>query len=259
MRHTSSAPVTVLALAVAAAAAQPFDSIRIGDNDSFGFEDVPSLTGVGGGPADRDGNGRLNDADTLPDLNDDGVISGASGDLFDHRTPNESAGTRVSAVGASDFSSTSGSQFTDVSVTDSWNEDPGGNPGFVFDFFVSAADIATDADIFVNFLLADLGSDATVRYTSLDGSETTASLNALTDPGTADDGFVQESFITLGFDDVFTAEGSGFRGYLEIDLQTAGDPYVAYDFAEIGVDPIPAPAPLAALALGACVGARRRR
>jgi len=264
MRHACSAPVLTASLAVlsvagAAAHAEPFDSIRIGDRDSFGFADIPSLTGVGGGAADRDGNGRLNDGDTLPDINDDGVISGASGDLFDHRTAAEAAGNRVSAVGASDFSATSGSEYTDVAVTDAWSQDPGGNPGFVFDFFVSASDIATDADIFVNFLLADLGRDATVRYTGVDGVAATASLTALTDPGTMNDGYVQESFITLAFGDVFTPEAGGYRGFLEIDLQTGTDPYVAYDYAEIGVDPIPAPASLGALALGALAGSRRRR
>ena len=237
---------------------EPFDHVRIGDIDSFGFSDIPELTGVGG-PADRDGNGRLNPGDTLPDLTPDGRISGTSGDLFDHRDAAESANSAVGAVGASDFGGSSGSHWTDVAVTDSWQTDPGGQPGFVFDFFVQDGDVAVGQDVFINVVLADLGRNIDVRYVRADSTAFNVPLQALTDPGTADDGFVQGAFVTVPFDDVFTAENDGFRGELEVDFLVQDDPYLAYDYAEISVNVIPEPSSLALLVLGATLFVRRRR
>ncbi len=241
--------------------AEPFEFIRINDADSFGFTDLGSLTGPSGGPVDRNQNGKLDFGDTLPDFNGDGFVN-PDGDNFDNRTAAESSGTAVSAVGASDFNATSGSDWTDVAVSDSWNVDPatssGQQPGFVFDFFVEGTDISDDHDVFINVLIADIRPGThQVRYTRTDGTSLTRDLVGLTDPGTADDGFIQAAFVTVPFADVFTSEETGWRGHLEVEF-LIDDPYTAYDYAELSLEAIPEPATLTFLTLGGLALSRRR-
>lgn len=57
-----------------------------GDFDGFGFSAVADLNDATGAPADRDGNGILDEGDALPDLNDSGSINPGTDDLFDNRS-----------------------------------------------------------------------------------------------------------------------------------------------------------------------------
>ena len=62
----------------------PFEYIRIGDTDGFGWGDGLGLTAANGGPCNLDGIGVLTAADLLPDLNGNGSVATGSGDDWDN-------------------------------------------------------------------------------------------------------------------------------------------------------------------------------
>ena len=75
--------------------AEPFQWVRIGDVDGFGFNPTRGLVrpiqGVGPGPADTNDNNRLEPDEYLPDLNADGGVWYRGDDNFDNRSAEERA------------------------------------------------------------------------------------------------------------------------------------------------------------------------
>ena len=59
-----------------------------GDLDGFGFS-VEGLVDATGAAADRDGDGILDEGDSLPDINGDGAINPNDGDTFNNRLPDD--------------------------------------------------------------------------------------------------------------------------------------------------------------------------
>lgn len=243
-------------LMAATASAVPFEYVRIGDFDGFGWGNGAGLTAANGGPCNIDGAGFLNAGDYLPDMNGNGSTATGSGDDWDNRSAAEFGGAFVTAVGASDAGGTTGSEYTDVTISNSYSQDPGTWPGFVFDFYVEGTDIAVGTDVYVNTMFADYDvTPAKITYTRADGTSFDAPLTA---QGSGDDGLIQVAFATIPFSDVFTAEGTGYRASLRVDYVAPNEPYLAFNFAEVSVDPIPEPTSLTLLALGA-LGLLRRR
>ena len=235
--------------------AAAFSAIRIGDVDGFGYGTGDGFKGAYGGPANVDGVGVLGTGDYLPDLNENGSVATGSRDDFDNRSTQEKAGNFLTGGGFTDKGST-GSEYTDISLSTSFrntfpnsatNPFPGdGNPttlsnqpGFKFNFSVNQSDIIANVPLFFNLVYGDYDArPAQVNFTRADGTTFTRALTA--QEGTQD-GLIQAAFLQLNFSDVFTANGSVYDGFLNVDFDAPNEPYTAFDFAEISTSRIAIP------------------
>lgn len=259
--------------------AVPFTEIRIGDVDGFGYGAAAGFSAANGGAANIGAGGVLGAealptiGDFLPDLNGDGTVQISRGDDFDNRSAAEIGGTSLTGSGFIDMGST-GSQFTDISLSTSYDASSAANnvfdantntsgaggafpvppsatlsnqPGFVFDFFVATPDIAAGGQVFFNMLFGDYDIvPANLLFTRADSSTFTA---AVTPQNSAlgQDGLIQSAFATLAFSDLFSAAIGGWDGKLGVDFVAPAEPYTAFDFVELSVAPIsPNPVPIPA-------------
>lgn len=118
---TVAAASTIATLAYAnAAQAIGFNSITIGDEDGFGFENIGDSKGAYGGNADINGDGILGVGDVLPDITNDGKLSTGSKDNFDNRDGMEKGNSSVTTMGGFKDNGSSGSMFTDISLSTSF-------------------------------------------------------------------------------------------------------------------------------------------
>jgi hypothetical protein len=246
--------------------ATPFQVIRIGDVDGFGYGLGTGYTRGSGNPVNNDGLGVLAAGDELPSLNGDATVATGSGDDFDNRL-----GEGVAVVGAVNTGST-GFLFTDIALSTSydasaasgggsvWNHNtssygtggvfpsPPSNtlpnqPGFVFDFFVATGDITPTTNLYFNLVFGDYDVvPASVKLTRADNTFRTVNVN--TQPT---DGLIQEASVVLSFNEVFSAVGGGWDGFLKVDFLANNEPYTAFDYVELSFndDPgsVPTPAP----------------
>jgi hypothetical protein len=281
-----AATMTVTAYAAVPAYAAPFEYIRIGDLDGFGYTPTAGLKAANGANADTNGNNLLQQTEFLPDRNQNGITATGQGDDFNNRTAAEVGNTFLQIIGATNIAST-GSKWTDLSLSTSYDvtfpnnltnsdplddfPDPAGDnlpnePRFYYEFFVATGDIDPSSPLYFNLIFGDYDvSPANVKITRTNGTQFTVPLTL--QPGTQD-GLIQAAYTTLGFSDVFTATTGGWNGKLTVDFVAPNEPYTAFDFAELGTTQIsftPVPAGpsvallLAALGLGAALGRRARR
>ena len=277
-----------LAVSIAAACiagpvmADPFDFVRIGDKDGFGYTNTAGLVRATGAPhdtpADTNGNGLLEPTEFLPDLNKDGAVATGRGDDFDNRSAAEISNT--AALGGHGFTDagSSGSKWTDISLSTSFLTtfpgstkfpDPAGpglpnEPVFQFNFHVNGGDITTGSSIFFNLVFGDY--DVIPANVNLSFASAAARTIGLTvQPGAAD-GLVQAATTTLAFGEVFTGDGSGgWNGSVRVGFIAPNEPYTAFDFAELSlipipIGPVPEPATYALMLVGlAAVGWVGRR
>lgn len=276
---------TILIFFMTPAFAASFTAIRIGDIDGFGYGVASGLSAANGGSANVGAGGVLGAetlptvGDYLPDLNGDGTVQIFQGDDFDNRSAAEIGG---SSLGGSGFTNvgTTGSQFTDISLSQSYDDSQAaGNvfdantgtfgaggpfptppspalpnqPGFVFDFFVAGADIADGTPVFFNMLFGDYDIvPAEILFTRADNTTFSIAVTTQNSPA-GEDGLIQSTFATLAFDDVFIAALGGWDGKLGVDFQAPNEPYTAFDFVELSVTPItpnPIPVPAAVWLFG---------
>jgi len=247
--------ITILALSVVTVQASPFTGIGIGDIDGFGLGSGTGLFAANGGPANVDGMGLLGNGDFLPDWNRNGTTHWAHGDDFDYRSAAETGGAHLTGSGYTDTGST-GSQFTDISLSQSYDTSsgagtvhvPGGTgsggpfptppstdtpnqPGFVFDFFVAGADIVGATPMFFNLIYGDYDSvPAEVMITRADGTYMIVPVSV--QPPSAD-GLIQSAAVNLTFGDIFQPTAGGYDGYLRVDFVAPNEPYTAFDFVEL--------------------------
>ncbi len=272
--------------------ATPFQNIRIGDVDGFGFDadaNFASLVGDAGsgvGSADRNHDGHLGAGDVLPSLNGNNVVATGNGDDFDNRL--------AETVGGSGFvdNGTTGVEYTDIALSTSYDTSQANNrvynantssygsggvfpgdanpntlsnqPGFVFDFSVAAGDINVGDGIFFNMLFGDYDvQPATIDFAFAGGTST---LGLSAQNNGPNDGLIQAAFVLLDFSDVFTwdAINNEWDGYVAVDFNAPNEPYTAFDFVELSLVAIqadvPEPSSIAMLGLGlAGLGLARRR
>ena len=272
IRYSVASALIVTLLASGSALATPFDFIRIGDQDGFGFTGVGSLVAANGGPADTNSNGLLQQTEFLPDLNTDGRSN--TQDNFDTRSAAEVGDTGGLAGSGYTDQGSAGFKWTDIGLSTAYSgsdfPDPGGpgtpnNPVFEFRFHVADGDIVEGSTIFFNLIFGDFDvSPANVDLTFASAADRTIGLSV---QGGGLDGLIQAATSTLLFNEVFTAAGGGgWDGLVVATFDAPGDPYTAFDFAELALDEIPftavpEPGTLAILGLG-LIGlgyARRKR
>lgn len=269
MRQGFASALIVATLVSGSALAAPFDFIRIGDRDGFGFAPTAGLQAAGPGPADVNGNGLLQQTEFLPDLNNDG--SSNTQDNFDNRSAAEAANTgNLGGTGYTDSGST-GFKWTDIGLSTAYSGSnfpdlagPGtpNNAHFEFRFHVASGDIVAGSTIFFNLIFGDYDvSPANVSLAFASASSRTIPLSVQSN---AQDGLIQAASTTLLFNEVFTAATGGWDGLVTVDFIASGDPYTAFDFVELALDEIPLtavsePAGLAVLGFGLLALVRRRR
>lgn len=274
------------ALAAPPLFATPFEFVRIGDLDGFGYSALPpaihdGLTAASGAPADTNGNRLLEQTEFLPDLNMNGVVATGTGDDFDNRSSETST-----CVGCTLGPGMDGEEFTDISLSTSFDNSAAANqvfdantnsfgsggsfpagdpdvlsnqPGFIFDFFVASGDIVEGADLFLNLIFGDFDVvPAEVELTSpnFSGVRTIG----LTTQGALEDGLIQAATANVAFFDVFAPVSGGFQGNLNVDFVAPVEPYTAFDFVELSVteipfEPTPVPEPEALSLLGVAFAA----
>ena len=271
---TLTTAIAAAVLAPAAwAAVTPFDFIRLGDQDGFGFGSTAGLFRTTGAVADSNGNGLLQQGEFLPDLNRNGSVATGSGDDFDNRTAAEKANTAAPAGNGFSNNGSSGSKWTDISLSTSFTgsdfPDPGGpgvpnQPSFIYNFNVQGGAVALGTQLFFNLVFGDYDvSPANVRLTFASLPQRTVAL--ATQSGAAD-GLIQAASALLDFDEVFTADGlGGFNGFVRVDFIAPNEPYTAFDFTELSVTriatqlPVSPTLPLVGAALLALACTRRKQ
>lgn len=107
-------------------------------------------------------------------------------------------------------------------------------PVFKFDFLVNESEVDKENPFYFNLLFADYDvKGAQIELKSETYNETITLPKQKNQEG--DDGLIQEAFMKLNFEDIFTTtdvEGQ-YRGYLEAKVIAPEEPYMAFDFAEI--------------------------
>lgn len=228
---------------------RPFETIRIGDVDGFGFSPTDDLVSAQGTPADTDSNGILQQTEFLPDLDKDGRVHAAGNDIFDNRSVTEKAGIGPAESGFTD-TGTNGSQWTDISLSSNFAgsgfPDPNGpavpnEPHFEFRFDVAKDNIDEGSTLFFNLVFGDYDlSPANITLTFNDGSAgagLTVTLPLTLQPSNQD-GLIQSAFTEVNFADVFSDGGDVWHGFLDVDFVAPNEPYTAFDFVELSLDPI---------------------
>jgi hypothetical protein len=278
------------------ASAAPFNYVQLGDNDGFGYtitsaHYVKGLTGTvfnlirdaQGNLLDANGNQTLDYGEYMPDLDRAGTVASGGWDSFNFRTVAEAAGTSAYGSGYTlntyNSKSTTGSQWTDISITTSYGtQTPGanfntGNGGFPdtggvglpnealfrFVFTVNKGDIASGQTMYLNIKFGDYE----VIPAKLNLTTATGSLVAnipLATQAANQDGLIQLNHTAgLAFANVFTDMGTYWQGYLQVQFDAPNEPYYAVDFIQLGTTPIPEPASLVLLSLGSvAIGLARR-
>lgn len=252
-----------LLLAAGPAQAVPFESIRIGDQDGFGWTSTAGLVRATPAPhttpADTNGNNLLQQGEYLPDINKNGTVATGSGDDWDNRSAAEVANAAQNCVGCTINAGTAGSNWTDLTLSTSapnvnWPDAAPAAPNnavFVFDFTVLGSDIVAGSTIFFNMIFGDY--DVSPAQVNLDFAGSSRVVNVSTQAG-AQDGLIQAAFATLNFNEVFTANGSDWDGLVTATFLAPREPYTAFDFVELSLQSIPTALPepggLALLAIG---------
>ncbi len=245
----------VLLIAVSTAAvAEPFEFIRVGDDDGFGFTETRQLVRATAPPhtqpADSNSDGRLRPDEFLPDLNADGGVAWTSADNFDNRTSAERDDDATTCVGCLTTAGSSGSSWTDISLSISapdtdWPDADGpplpNNALFRFAFTVDQADITKGSQIFANIVFGDYDVNPALVAVAARGQS--PRMLQLRNQGRAD-GLIQARSTILEFDDVFSVGDDGnWLGFLEVIFLAPADPYTAFDYVELSLLDIVAQAP----------------
>ncbi|MGB3087288.1 MAG: PEP-CTERM sorting domain-containing protein [Phycisphaerae bacterium] len=297
--------VTVGLVLVSGASAAPFDYIRLGDSDGFGFTlqangvivgkdgtifdggggagHAPKIFDVGNLQLDPNNDLTLGPGEYFGDLDNGGSVASGGWDGFNHRTVAEAAGAYVEGSGftltTSGGKSTDGSQWTDISITNTYGtQTPGlkfntGNgvfpdsggaalPNYAylsFVFLVDKADIDSSKPLFLNVIFGDYE----VVPAKLDlvgaGGAFTKYIPLTTQ---TKDGLIQASYTPLAFGDVFIQDpnnANNWLGMLEVTFDAANEPFYALDSVELGLIPEPATLALVGLGLAGLVARRRRK
>ncbi|MFK8184912.1 MAG: PEP-CTERM sorting domain-containing protein [Phormidesmis sp.] len=129
-------------------------------------------------------------------------------------------------------------------------------PEFLFDFTVDRDSVVEDSAFYLNMLFADHDvKNAEIKFTTAETSFTRNLTKQQNNDG--QDGLIQSAFVELTFDEIFSAVGDQFNGYIKAEVIAPDEPYLAFDFVELSAskiviekeDPTEVPEPTAALGL----------
>ncbi|MDM8548892.1 carboxypeptidase regulatory-like domain-containing protein [Desulfobacterales bacterium HSG2] len=189
----------------------------IGDVDGFGFGGAEGYNGAYGGPADRDGDGLLGADDVLPDLNGNGKVAAKSGDNFDNRSTEET-------------NDISGSQWTDVALSRGYSEKPGlaRDASFTFRFTVDSDYPNYGKEHYVSFVYGDYGVNPMKAV--VEGEEVKLKGNR----NGGFDGYIWRAHVPVAWEDMTDGE-------VTIKIKAPNEPYVAFDYAVLDIEPISTP------------------
>jgi hypothetical protein len=236
-------------VAVTAVSAEPFQWMRIGDIDGFGFSPTRGLVrpvlGVGPGPADTNDNNRLEPGEYLPDLNADGGVWYRGEDNFDNRSPDERADIGHRCRGCLSIGeATAGSRWTDLALSptataEDWPDLNGpampNSAAFVFDFTVARGDITPGGTIFFNLVFGDYDIDPAVvrvRFANADPRVLRIPNQQLRGV----DGLIQARTANLRFEEIFSADEDGnWHGRALVIFDAPADPFTAFDYVELSL------------------------
>ena len=252
MKNKTFAVTTLLTVFLLGASAHAVTQL-VGDIDSFGWEDtvnrqfninVPALIGSDGGSADKNSDGKLGQLDLLPDLSvplTGGVLTGDDDD-YDNRAAGEKTATN-------------GAQFTDVTLSTSFNTSFPSNPDFPgladvaffqFNFTVpNPIDPDYGKDHYVSFVYGDY--DVTPMDATVDGVDVTLPGNT-NYPGTPKDGAIWATFTVVPWLQMLD-------GVVMVEIDAENEPYIVFDYAILDTDPIELliPEPCTLLLLGSAI------
>ncbi len=226
--------------------AEPFEFIRIGDNDGFGFAATGQLVRATppphSSPADTDRNGVLQPTEFLPDLNADGGVAWTSSDNFDNHSTAERQDSAIECRGCVTTAGSVGSKWTDLSLSissidEAWPDADGpmlpNNAEFRFDFTIAETDIVRGSQIFFNIVFGDY--DVNPALVAVASRGQSPRVLQLRNQGPAD-GLIQARSTVLDFADVFARGADGnWHGRLAVVFLAPADPYTAFDFVELSL------------------------
>lgn len=183
----------------------------IGDIDGFGFAPaglVRATPAPHDQPADTDGDGIIEAGEFLPDLNQDGAVSGVP-DTFDHRSAAEAAATN-------------GAQWTDRSL-----QGTGAADGATFTFTFTVPTLGMNdfgVDHFINFIFGDY--DVTPASITVDGTVVPLTLQS-----SGRDGAVQMASAIVPW-------AMMTDGQVVVTLNAPNEPFLAVDYVLLSTDQI---------------------
>ncbi|RJP57590.1 MAG: PEP-CTERM sorting domain-containing protein [Candidatus Auribacter fodinae] len=197
-------------------------TLYIGDKDGFGYGSAAGYVNELGGNPDANGNGILDPGDALPDRNTNGSVASGSQDDFDYRS--------------AELSATNGAYYTDVALSNS-NEAAFPNQNYIahnvlftFNFTVpTIGDIDYGQDHFINLVYADY--DVNPMTAIVEGA--TVVLEGTTTFGGID-GFIWRAYKVVSWSDMLD-------GVVTITIHAPDEPYVAFDYALLDMEPIQVP------------------
>jgi hypothetical protein len=206
-------PTLLFSAAIPLLASSPAGAVTqlIGDIDGFGYAPaglVRATPAPHNQPADTDGDGIIEPGEFLPDLNQDGAVTG-SPDTFDHRSAAEAAAT-------------SGAQWTDRSL-----QGAGAADGATFTFTFTVPTLGANdfgVDHFINFVFGDF--DVSPASITVDGA-----VVPLTLQGGGRDGAVQMASAIVPW-------AMMTDGQVVVTLSAPNEPYLALDYVLLSTDQI---------------------
>lgn len=217
----------------------------------------------------------------LPDVTSDGRVNSTSVDNWDNRSAAEIGGAAVTAANGATDTGSAGSQWTDITISQTYASASNSVDPFRFAFPDASAAVPNNATFSYSFdLVKGTGYEGPVAFALIFGDYDVSPAQvqiqgpniagtkiiplAPQDNAAGEDGLIQLASLVLPFNEVFSDAGTHWTGSLTmVMLDAMNEPYYAIDtVAVVGtISGIPEPGTYALFGLGALglLAWRRRR